>query len=166
MAKSCLHNRIKLAIAVFAAAVMPGGERPLEQKAGHKAQAVMRVEVVKPERHTVQRTVGEPGQLQAFETTAIHAKIPGYVKQWTVNIGAEVKKGQVLAELWVPEVEADLQEKRAAVEQAEARRAQAEAAVKVAQAAVTSAEARVAEAMAGVQRADADRTRWQQEFRR
>src|SRR3954451_10782299 len=111
MAKSCLHNRIKLAIAVFAAAVMPGGERPLEQKAGHKAQAVMRVEVVKPERQTVQRTVGEPGQLVAVETTPIHAKSAGYVQKVSVDIGYEIKKGQILAELSVPEDEADLQEK-------------------------------------------------------
>jgi RND family efflux transporter MFP subunit len=72
----------------------------------------------------------------------------------------------VLAELWVPEVAADLQEKRAAIEQAVARRAQAESAVKVAQAAVTSAEARITEAQAGIKRADADVTRWQLEDRR
>src|SRR5205814_7243151 len=130
------------------------------------AEAVMRVEVVRPERHTVQRTVGEPGELEAYETTPIHAKIAGYVQNVSVDIGSEIKKGQVLAELWVPEIEADLQEKRAAVEQAVAKKAQAEAAVKVAQAAVTSAEARVTEAQAGVKRADADLTRWQLEDRR
>ena len=72
----------------------------------------------------------------------------------------------MLAELYVPEVEADLQEKRAAVEQAQAKKAQAEAAVKVAQAAVASAMARVTEVQAGVKRAEADLTRWQQEYRR
>jgi RND family efflux transporter MFP subunit len=157
---------ISLAVAVSAGAVIAGCERPTEKKAGHAAQAVMRVEVVRPGRHAVQRTVGEPGQLVAVETTPIHAKIAGYVQNVTVDIGYEIKKGQVLAELSVPEDEADLQEKRAAVAQAEARRAQAEAAVKVRQDAVTSAEARVAEVRAGIKRADADLARWQQEFRR
>ena len=83
-----------------------------------------KVEVVRPERQTVRRSVGEPGQFQAFETTALHAKIPGYVKEWTVNIGDSVKKGQVLAELAVPELDAELRQKQAAVEQAVARRAQ------------------------------------------
>ena len=69
------------------------------------------------------RSVGEPGQLQAFETTAVHARIPGYVKGWTVNIGSAVKKGQVLAELSVPELEAELRQKGAAVEQARASQA-------------------------------------------
>jgi HlyD family secretion protein len=164
MLESCYRNVIILAIAAAAAAA--GCERPSEKKAGGPAQAVTQVEVVKPERHTVQRSVGEPGQLEAFETTPIHAKIAGYVKNWTVNIGSEIKKGQVLAELSVPEVEADLQEKRSAVEQAQARKAQAEAAVKVAETAVTSAEAKVTEIQAGVKRVDADLSRWQQEYRR
>jgi RND family efflux transporter MFP subunit len=165
MTRSGFRNLISLAITA-AAAVVAGCERSSEEKIGHPAQAVMRVEVVKPERHTVQRSVGEPGQLVAVETTPIHAKIDGYVQTVSVDIGSEIKKGQILAELSVPEVEADLQEKRAAVVQAEARRAQAEAAVEVAQAAVTSAEARVAEVQAGIKRADADWTRWQQEYRR
>ena len=70
------------------------------------------VEIVHPERHTIRRSVGEPGELEAFETTAIHAKIAGYVKNWTVNIGATVKKGQVLAELSVPELDAELSKSR------------------------------------------------------
>jgi HlyD family secretion protein len=102
----------------------------------------------------------------AVETTPIHAKIAGYVRNVSVDIGSEIKKGQVLAELWVPEVEADLQEKRAAIEQAQAKKLQSEAAVKVAQAAVTSAEAKVTEVQAGVKRVDADLTRWEQEYRR
>jgi HlyD family secretion protein len=155
-----------VSIAVAAAAAAAGCERPSEKKAGHPAQAVRQVEVIKPERHTVRRSVGEPGQLEAVETTPIHAKIAGYVRVVNVNIGSEIKKGQTLAELWVPEVEADLQETRAAVDQAQAKKAQAEAAVKVAQAAVTSAAAKQTEAQAGVKRVDADLARWQQEYRR
>jgi RND family efflux transporter MFP subunit len=157
---------MSLAAAAVAVAVAAGCERSTEMKAGHSAQPVVRVEVVRPERYTVQRTVSEPGQLEAYETTPVHAKIAGYVQNVSVDIGSEIKKGQVLAELWVPEVAADLQEKRSAVEQALAKKVQAEAAVKVAQAAVTSAEARVVEVQAGVRRTDADLTRWQLEDRR
>ena len=137
-----------------------------KKKTGLSAETPTRVEVVRPERHTVQRTVGEPGEIEAYETTPIFAKIAGYVQKVSVDIGYEIKKGQVLAELWVPEFEADLTEKRAAVVQAMARKAQAEATVKVAQAAVSSGEARVSEVEAGVKRADSDLTRWQQEYRR
>jgi HlyD family secretion protein len=165
MSRSRVPKLIGLAIVTATVATTAGCERSAE-KTGQSAQPVTRVEVVQPERHTVQRTVGEPGQLQAYETTPIHAKIAGYIKNWTVNIGYEIKKGQVLAELYVPEVEADLQEKRAAVEQAQAKKAQTKAAVKVAQAAVASSAARVTEVQAGVKRAEADLARWQQEYRR
>jgi RND family efflux transporter MFP subunit len=137
-----------------------------KKNTGRSAETPLRVEVVKPERHTVQRTVGEPGEIEAYETTPIYAKIAGYLHKVNVDIGSEVKKGQVLAELFVPEFEADLTEKRAAVTQAVAKRAQAEAMVKVAEAAVSSAEARVTEVQAGIKRADSDLTRWQQEYHR
>ena len=75
----------------------------------------------------------------------MHAKVSGYVRSLAVDIGDKVKKGQVLAELDVPEVEAELQQKRALVEQAEADRKQAEAAVRVAEAAVASARAKETE---------------------
>ena len=102
MPQSPFRRTMRLALAAAITAAAAGCERSSEKKADRSAQPVMRVEVVRPERHTVQRTVGEPGELKAYETTPIHAKIAGYVKNWTVNIGAENKKGQVLAELWVP----------------------------------------------------------------
>jgi RND family efflux transporter MFP subunit len=162
----CLRKSLGLALAVPVAVTAAGCEQSSGKSPGLAAQSAMRVEVVRPERHLVERTVSEPGQIEAYETTPIHAKIAGYVQKVTVDIGSEIKKGQVLAELWVPEIAAELQEKRAAIDQAQAKKAQAAAAVKVAQAAVTSAEAKVAEVQAAVKRADADLTRWQLEDRR
>ena len=150
------RKSIGLTLAATIASTAAGCERSSDTKARRSAQPVTQVEVVKPERHTVQRSVGEPGQLEAVETTPIHAKIAGYVRNVNTDIGYVIKKGQVLAELWVPEVEADLQEKRAAIEQARAKKAQADAAVKVAQSAVTSAEAKLTEVRAGIARAEAD----------
>jgi HlyD family secretion protein len=153
-------------LATAVAATAAGCQRSSEKNSGRPAQVVMRVEVVKPERHTVRRSVGEPGELQAFETTAIHAKIPGYVKAWTVNIGARVKKGQVLAELSVPEMESDVQQKKAMVALAVAKHNQSKAAVRFAEANITGAEAKLAEVRAGIKRVDADLVRWQAEYKR
>jgi RND family efflux transporter MFP subunit len=160
---------LALVSAVLAGAIGCQGwsdAEPSKKASGQSPGAATRIEVVRPERRTVRRTVGEPGELEACETTPIYAKIAGYVQKVNVDIGSEIKKGQVLAELWVPEVEADLREKQAAVEQAKARKAQADAAVRVAQAAVMSAEAAIAEVRAGIKRADSDLTRWQLEYRR
>jgi HlyD family secretion protein len=133
-----------------------GCEHSSEGKGGQATTAVIGVEVVRPERHTVRRSEGEPGELQAFETTAIHARVPGYVKNWKVNIGAAVKKGQVLAELSVPELEADVQQKRAAAAQAVAKHKLAAATVEVAEANITGADAKLVEARASEKRAEAD----------
>jgi HlyD family secretion protein len=147
-------------------ALATGCERPSEVKAGPPAQPMRPVEIVHPERHTIRRSVSEPGELEAFETTAIHAKIAGYVKNWTVNIGAAVTKGQTLVELSVPELDAELKQKQAAVEQAIAKHKQARAAVRVAEANVAGAEARLVDVRAGKRRVEADLARWQAEFHR
>jgi RND family efflux transporter MFP subunit len=169
MSRTNLRAHVTLALAASLATLIPGCDRPAEVKAGDTSKSatpVAKVEVVRPERYAVRRAVGQPGQLVAFETTEIHARIPGYVKAWAANIGDAVKKGQVLAELSVPELDAELQQKRAAVEQATARRKQADAGVEVAEANVAGASASLDEARAGVARAEADLERWQAEHRR
>jgi RND family efflux transporter MFP subunit len=136
-------------------------------QAGPEAQSVARVvTTVVPERGTIRLTTSEPGQIEAFETTAIHAKVAGYVESLAVDIGDPIKAGQVLAELDVPELVAELEQERAMVEQARAEQRQAESAVEVAQAAVASAEAKVTEVQAATRRTDADAARWQAEFNR
>ena len=167
MSRMDLSRASILASAAVVATVAAGCERPSETPGGRAAaMPAARVEVVHPERRTVRRTVGQPGQLQAFETAEVHARVPGYVKGWTVNIVPAVKKGQVLAELSAPELEADLGQKEAAVEQAVANRKQAEAAVEVASADVAGSQAKLAEVRAGVARAEADVARWRSEFHR
>ncbi len=144
-----------------------GCDRPTVEatpKAGDSP--VARVSTVAPERMTVRRTTEEPGQIEAAETTPLHARLAGYVESVAVDIGDRVKKGQVLAELRMPEVDADLAQKRALVEQARSEVKQAGAAVEVSRAGVASAEAKAAEVRAGIRRADADVARWRSEFAR
>lgn len=142
----------------------PAGEAHAKASAGHRA--VPRVTTITPERRTVRRTTEQPGQIEAAETTPLYAKLAGYVESVAVDIGDQVKKGQVLAVLRVPEAEADLKQKRAMIEQAEAEKKQAEATVAVSRAGVASAEAKVAEIQAGIRRTEADVARWRSEFAR
>jgi HlyD family secretion protein len=160
--------RLTIGLALIGAAAA-GCDRPIAATTGQggtKAAAPVPVEIVRPTRATIRRTVDEPGQVEAFEVTSIHANIAGYVKSWHVNIGSKITKGQVLAELDVPELVAEVDQKRALIEQAEARRDQAEAAINVAVADVASAQAKVGEARAGIKRADSELSRWKSEFHR
>ena len=139
------------------------GRAPEAASARAAAPEAARVSTVTPERATVRRTTEQPGQVEPFEVAPIHAKLAGYVRSVNVDIGDRVKKGQVLAELDVPEVEAEFQQKSAAVELATADRALADAAVGVARSAVASAEAKAVEVKATTRRTEADLVRWQAE---
>lgn len=111
------------------------------------------VGVVHPERKTIHREVGQPGLIQAFERTPIVTKIPGYVSKWNVDIGDAVRKGQILAELWIPEVVSELRLKEEQVNRAEK-------ALAMAQAQVATATAQVQEAESARRRAEADNNYW------
>jgi multidrug resistance efflux pump len=74
----------------------------------------------KPEAKPARRLIERPAYIQAFEETPLVARIAGYVEKVNVDIGARVEKGQVLAELHVPEMEVELKHKEASLRQADA----------------------------------------------
>jgi HlyD family secretion protein len=100
------------------------------------------VTVVRPQRKTVRRPIKRPGyNIDAFQSTALFAKISGYVGKWhksskgkPFDIGDRVSKGEILLELAVPEMEVKVEQMEAAVAQAQAEIKQAQAAVERAQA--------------------------------
>jgi multidrug efflux pump subunit AcrA (membrane-fusion protein) len=54
-----------------------------------------------------------PGNVSAFYTGSIYARVNGYVKDWYEDIGAHVKKGQVLAVIDSPDLDQQLAQARA-----------------------------------------------------
>ena len=62
------------------------------------------VQVVRPERRTIDLAIEQPGFVNAFNQTALFAKVTGYIEDYYVDIGDEVKSGQVLATIFVPEL--------------------------------------------------------------
>jgi RND family efflux transporter MFP subunit len=122
-------------------------------------QQPVTVTVVSPQRASIRRTIRQPGTIQAFEQTPIFAKIAGYVQKWHVDIGDQVRQGDLLAELSVPELVEELKLKEEVVKQARG-------AYEVARARVATAAALVEEARAGLQRAAANQQRWQLEYDR
>src|SRR5258708_5092355 len=61
-----------------------------------------------------------PGNTQAFSDTPIFARTSGYLKRWYFDIGAHVKRGDLLAEIETPEIDKQLQQARADLETAQA----------------------------------------------
>jgi RND family efflux transporter MFP subunit len=71
-----------------------------------------------------------PGQTAAWYESTIYARVNGYVAKWMVDIGDHVKKGQLLATIETPELDAELATARSALKASEAqvtaRKAEAE----------------------------------------
>jgi membrane fusion protein, multidrug efflux system len=54
-----------------------------------------------------------PGTVEALHEASVYAQTAGYVKRWTVDMGAHVKAGQTMAEIATPEVDQQLEAARA-----------------------------------------------------
>ena len=61
-----------------------------------------------------------PGEIKPIVEASIYAQASGYVKRWLVDIGAAVDEGQLLAELDTPELNQELAQARAELDQADA----------------------------------------------
>jgi HlyD family secretion protein len=124
------------------------------------------VQLVHPQRRDLHHEVGQPGYVYAYEQTSLYPKVAGFIEQWLVDIGDLVKKGQLLANIYVPELEARYQEKKARVELAEEHVKVAQRMVEVAQGNVEVAEADVRQARSDIDKYQADVERWQSEVKR
>lgn len=61
-----------------------------------------------------------PAEVRPFLEAPIYARASGYLKRWLVDIGAQVKEGDLLAEIDTPELNQELAQARAQLAQAEA----------------------------------------------
>jgi RND family efflux transporter MFP subunit len=101
-----------------------------------------------------------PGNIQAINLASIYARTNGYVQERLVDIGTPVKAGQLLAVIASPEVDQELAQGRAAVEQARAALEQATANLAQAQAQVNQAKANIGQAQANEEIAATTDARW------
>jgi RND family efflux transporter MFP subunit len=86
-------------------------------------------------RETLQRvSEAVPAELLPYEQTDLYAKVSGFLKEIKVDYGDRVKKGDVLAVLWIPELEKEYEQEKAVATRAEADVRLAEEAVRAAEA--------------------------------
>jgi RND family efflux transporter MFP subunit len=78
------------------------------------------VDVVVARASTAGQGLVLPGQTAAWYESTIYARVNGYVANWLVDIGDHVKKGQLLATIETPELDAELQAARAQLKASEA----------------------------------------------
>src|SRR6266536_3316617 len=74
------------------------------------------VKIVQPKHGPITRFVTLPGEIKPYQQATLYAKVAGYLKTITVDKGDQVKEGALLAEIEVPELEADRARYKAEVE--------------------------------------------------
>jgi RND family efflux transporter MFP subunit len=77
------------------------------------SQAIPTVAVVLPDAKVLNATIDLPGRLEAYYRAPILARVSGYLKSWSVDMGAKVKAGQVIAEIEAPDLDQQLLQARA-----------------------------------------------------
>jgi RND family efflux transporter MFP subunit len=82
--------------------------------------AIPTVNLVHPQPATRAQDLVLPGNTQAFIDSPIYARTNGYLKRWYVDIGARVRKGELLAEIETPELDQQLRQAKAELATAEA----------------------------------------------
>jgi RND family efflux transporter MFP subunit len=113
---------VAVAVAIAAAAV------GILQRRGHEAavaewttgRAIPTVAIIAPAHNGAGGKVTLPGNIQAWYEAPIYARVNGYLKNWDFDYGAHVKKGEVLAEIDAPDLDAQLAAARSKLNSAKA----------------------------------------------
>jgi RND family efflux transporter MFP subunit len=105
---------LAMALIVAAALLVSGIRSRVRARTTLRAEtnqaALPAVSVVSPKRTAPAQEIILPGNIQPFISSPIYARTNGYLKQWYVDIGAQVKKGQLLAVIEAPEVDQQVEQ--------------------------------------------------------
>ena len=82
--------------------------------------AVPAVATVTPKQGVTGQQISLPGDIEAWYEAPIYARVSGYLKAWYLDFGAHVEKGQLLAEIDAPDLDAQLAAARARLVSAQA----------------------------------------------
>jgi RND family efflux transporter MFP subunit len=96
------------AIAIAAFGILQRRSHEAEVAQWTREQAIPTVAVITPTTGPATQRLVLPGTVQAWYEAPIYARVNGYLKKWNFDYGAQVKKGDVLAEIETPDLDAQL----------------------------------------------------------
>jgi membrane fusion protein (multidrug efflux system) len=89
----------------------------LAAAAEQSERSLLRVRVAKPKRVPAATDLALPGAVAATRDTMIYARSTGYVRSWKFDLGDTVKNGDLLAEIDQPELDQELIQAKATLDQ-------------------------------------------------
>jgi membrane fusion protein (multidrug efflux system) len=129
--KARRYRRLAAAMAAVALVciVTPGcgSASATKETANPPAPAAPTVDVIAVKSQRLNISVPLPGEITAYESVPVYAKVSGFVKSIAVDRGSHVKRGQVIARLEAPELVAQRAEAQAKLQSAQAQLASAQA---------------------------------------
>ena len=99
--------------AVVVTGIMARAKSTADLRDWTDAQAIPTVAVAQPDARPLNPSLDLPGRLEAYSRAPIFARVSGYLKSWSADIGARVKTGQVIAEVEAPDLDQQLLQARA-----------------------------------------------------
>lgn len=111
-------------LVLFAGVFVSGVIQRMQSSANLRTEtaemAVPTVIVVSPKHSAPSQEIVLPGNVQPYVTAPIYSRTNGYLQAWYFDIGAHVKKGQLLALIASPEIDQQLGQSQSNLETAKA----------------------------------------------
>ena len=104
------------AAAIAALSALACGRASRADAAANAAPRARTVSVAVARRTALRSTLTLSGEFKPFQEVDLHAKVAGYIRTISVDVGDRVHTGQVLAVLEIPELVAQLQEAEASLD--------------------------------------------------
>ena len=109
-----------VALAVAAAGILSRSEDAKAVAKWTQAAAIPTVSTLHPKQDMAGQELVLPGDVEAWYSAPVYARVSGYLKAWYFDYGARVTKGQVLAEIETPDLDAQLSAAKAKLKSAQA----------------------------------------------
>jgi RND family efflux transporter MFP subunit len=109
-----------VAIGIAVAGILARRHQESEVTKWTVEQAVPTVATVTPKQGVSDQQLVLPGDIEAWYEAPIYARVSGYLKDWYFDFGAHVQKGQLLADIDAPDLDAQLAAAKAKLMSAQA----------------------------------------------
>ena len=109
-----------VAVGIAAAGILWRRQQESEVAKWTAELAIPTVATVTPKQGVTGQQISLPGDIEAWFEAPIYARVSGYLKAWHFDFGAHVEKGQLLAEIDAPDLDAQLAAAKAKFISAEA----------------------------------------------
>lgn len=115
-----LNRKKRIIIFVIILSVLYIGYRVFEARLNAVAlreealgNAISTVAITRAKASPTEETISLPGNIQAWFQAPIYAQVSGYVREWHKDYGAQVKTGDILAEINAPGLDAQYRQAKA-----------------------------------------------------